>query len=281
MRSLKGVDCSVGPKFCELLLQAVGPHLEELELKGPKKEHMEVLKSMPFLRKLSLADTEVNPIPDVSEFPVNLEELSINTATAEHLRLIKDLVSLRKLEVHPYDYLPDAPALPLQLEDLTIEYCTGPQWISIHRMPKLRRLFVDGLDYSEDDASLLPAKLPPGHCGLVWLKMAACSASSPLPLIRLHCDTLQEILLLCSSSDGVGTYYDNLADYLRGLKSLQRLVLMRELQSWSSVRLLRHDADSCRLQICELQDALLHRDATGKVKTVSVVCQLCDDGVQL
>lgn len=272
MRSLKGVDCSVGPRFFELLLQAVGPHLEELELNAPRKEHMELLKCMPFLRKLSLADTKDNPIPDVSELPVNLEELSIYTASAEHLRLIKDLVSLRKLDVHVEEYIPDAPALPLQLEDLAIEYCSGPQWISIHRMPKLRRLFVDGYGYTEVNASLLPAKLPPGHCGLVWLKIAV-SVSSALSLIRLHCDTLQEILLLCSSKDDGDMFHDNLADHSRGLKSLQRLVLIREMPGWEVL----HDADSCRQQICELQDALLHRDVAGTVKTVSVVCQLCDD----
>lgn len=286
MRSLSGVDCSSHPpQVCELLLRAVAPHLEELELVDPQPQCLRALGTMPRLRKLSL----VNLKRAGAELPLNLEELLVKGAGFGLIELMQQVENLARLRVLVVSQcggaaLQLAPALPLQLEELDLRTCSFEQLLSITRMPRLRRLALHCLICVN---RFIFRPRPPRHCGLSWLQLVCQSDGFVLSLLRAHADTLREIQLVHSSYHVAvepGCYYsivpqlycEGLPDCLRSTSfpNLQRLALLRRPKSDAYDPL--HTAESCRLQVRKLQDALRPKNAA-----VSVVCDLCDEGVQL
>lgn len=275
------MDCSPRtPQICVLLLRAFAPHLEDVELVYPQEQHMKALSTMPLLRKLSLINLK-GTIAKRSWLPVSLEELHIKNAPHELMLQVKSLAHLRKLVVVS-EGTDDAPELPLQLEELALECCSERQALSIQRMPRLRRLSLSELDLISH--LTFPARSPL-HCGLSWLQIVCdVEADAPLlSLLRAHADTLREIQLFHDSSDARPILSRPQRLYSKGLPGclressfpkLERLVLLRRRRdSWVQPS---HSAESCRLQVRELKDALRVRNAA-----VSVACDVCDEGVQL
>ena len=114
------------------------------------------------------------------------------------------------------------------VERLGVTCPREPHLRAVLAMPRLRRLRVQG------DDTRLPAELgalPPGHCGLRWLRVQRLPRATTRALLRLHGATLEELVLRVGTQRE-GQWPESCSDLhvllgQCGLRALRRLVLWR------------------------------------------------------
>lgn len=112
------------------LLRRVAPHLEELEIRDARAEHLEAISDMPALRALSLYCGYLRPGFEVPALPSQLQQLRLVDPyrTPQHVRSLAGLGALRKLRLEGRNIPADiALCLPPQLEELRLDSATQAQ----------------------------------------------------------------------------------------------------------------------------------------------------------
>ncbi|XP_052124915.1 uncharacterized protein LOC127749697 [Frankliniella occidentalis] len=128
--------------------------------------------------------------------------------------------------------------------------------LAIHAMPRLKRLQIMGAGLRT--MGLVLPELPPGHCGLQWLRVDAVSGDTLKSLLRAHAASLVELHLVAASATG-DRDIESLALKKCGLPALRRVVLEK----------------ACYLNrgVCPEQLAAMRR----MLPDTQVLCQSCDN----
>lgn len=95
VRRLDGVDCEKRPNWCRVLLQRVAPRVEWLSVQNARREHVDVIATMPALRYLRLMTEDAGM--DAPDLPLQLEDLKVLNVPARHFESVQRMPGLRKL----------------------------------------------------------------------------------------------------------------------------------------------------------------------------------------
>lgn len=253
VKKLTGLDCKQHPNWSRLLLLQVAPQLEELQVSSVGKDHMDVIKEMPKLRRLVLSEKcEVIG----GDLPLHIHEL--------------DIV---ELEVKLYNWM--------------------PLFQELQHLRELRRLDLRVNPLKNSLAGVVFPIVPAGECGLRRLRiqfngeltpdyiknyryyhvrMSELTVLSVKSLIQAHAATLQELHIEWEKLPIEDQFSEVCYEVLQR-DTLFRM-LCRLLVQW------QHDDNTKGRKACldlrnNIWDRVVQTDGSGRANVV-IVCDQCD-----
>ncbi|XP_034232605.1 uncharacterized protein LOC117640311 isoform X3 [Thrips palmi] len=236
VRKLLRLHCYSHLGWSLQILQAVAPHLEELDAMEAEREHLEVVRNMPSLRKLRLMTGDL--WEEAPPLPPQLEDLDIYRGSLDHTLSIRRMPRLRRLTLS-YSRMKSFPPLPPH-------HC-GLEYLNIR-----------GRGCSEDKDSIIMSLIRAHGATLQELHISTTSQKLTKPLATGEFfEDLGPKLGQC------------------GLRSLKFLVLSRDppLRFRDEGEPKGHSVPSCKQQVKEITEALKGGSPTLKTR---IICSICD-----